>query len=127
MKKLALLFIAMTLVFSACEKDEESKSYEKSDLLGLWEQTDPVAEDASCDSYGVFLEFTNDELKSITDCSGAESSITLEYTFDGKKISYEFFFTINMTIVELTDTKLVVDESIVGIDGSERVTYTRAD
>ena len=128
MKKLALLFGAAILILVACSKDDEEKTFAKADLLGKWQQTNPASEDPGCDSYSVFMEFSETEIISTSTCDGDESlPFSIDYEFDGKKVTYDFIFTITLTIIELTDDKLVCDEEIEGLVDPVRITYTRVD
>lgn len=119
--------MALSLIFAACEKEEDETGFEKSQLLGKWVKVNPAPEDATCSDYNEFIEFSDTQISSGTACDGAESSMSMDYTFDGEKITYQLFFTVNMKVVELTDTKLVTDESVQGVNASERITYDRAE
>ncbi len=127
MKKITILLILTFLFFTGCEKANEASTYEKADLIGKWKQVDPdpVDEDGNCIDYSVVIDITADYLESITNCDEQESSISVTYDFDGKVFSYNFFFDMTMTIVELTDTRMVTDQVLVDFGVSERITYTK--
>lgn len=120
MKKLSILLALFTLFLVSCEEEEDT-SYNKADLLGKWEQVspDPQEDAGDCTDYHLYIEFSDTTYKSITACEGSETSMTMEYEFDGKVVSYSIFgIEVTMTIKELSDTKLVVEESAMGETGT---------
>ena len=130
MRKLSLLlalFAIFAFIIVSCE-EEEDETYEKSDLIGKWEQVSPEPQNDSsdCDAYKLYDEFTEAKYKSITSCDGMETSISIEYEFDGKTISYSMIdYKIKMEIKELTDSKLKYNMSMGGI--SETYEYTKVE
>jgi hypothetical protein len=119
MKKLSLVLAVFAFFIVSCE-EEEDKSWEKADLIGKWEQVSPQPSSSDCDDYKLYDEFSETEYKSITSCDGMESSVSMEYEFDGTTITYSLFGTeVNMEIKELTDSNLKYKMSA----GGETETY----
>lgn len=125
MKKISFVVAALILIFISCNKDKDEVSYQKSELIGLWEQTNPAPEDEMCTDYSSKVRFEEDTISFISSCDGFDSRYFMPYEFDGKTVSYVFLLTMNMEIVELTSTKLVTKEFVTGIDVSETKTYTK--
>ena len=123
MKKLSLILAVFALFIVSCE-EEEDKSWDKADLLGKWEQVTPEPSSSDCSDYSLYDEFTETEYKSITSCDGMESSMSMEYEFDGKAVTYSILGQeVSLNIKELTNSSLKYTMSAGG--ESETYEYTK--
>jgi hypothetical protein len=125
MKKITLILMVVTLVFSvsSCKKDKEDPTYSKSQLIGKWKQTSPALESGQTS----YITFTDTKYKASSASNGMEVSMDeMDYTFDGKS------FTVNMgilgntvyTITGLSATTLSVSSSWNGFAAGD-YTYTK--
>lgn len=121
MKKYTILLLLIGIVAVSCQKDKnEGPTYEKSMLLGKWQQVTP-------DTGGeqIIVTFSDTEFEEVSGTGESALSLTYDYTFDGKVITYVFLVNVHLTINELTSTKLVVTQTADGYPNSMQFTYTK--
>lgn len=125
MKKVFVFVALIALVsvaFTGCKKSTDEPTYTKSQLIGKWKQTSPASDAGKTD----YISFTETKISNIVvPTGGSESSMSYDYTFDGKAIKYNFIVDVILTINELSSTKLVVTATYTGIPGSQQYTYTK--
>lgn len=124
MKKLIYIVSLAALIFIGCN-DEDEKTYDQTDLYGTWSQITPDPTSENSDS--IHLEFTATEMKETTfDGQLLPSSITIEYSFDGKSFTYNLFgVEVKNEINKLNGTTLDFNAKYLG--SSEHHRYTKVD
>jgi len=123
MKKITLFLMVISFVFaSSCKKDSADPTYTKSQIIGKWKQTSPASTAGTTD----YLALTDDKLITSYSINGVETSANgVNYTFDGKVISYDSMLgTITYTIKSLSTTTLSVTMSWMGAVNVD-YTYTK--
>jgi len=117
MKKVLFVLSLILISFSSCKKDEVVLTYTQDKLNGTWEnivKTDGVTDQMIITSNSI-------SEKSIS-ANGTSTIDYTNYSFDGTKITYTFLFVIDeLTINELTDTKLVVTSKLA----EEKIEYKK--
>lgn len=124
---LAVLLAAFVFINVSCSKDDDDdKSYDKSLLVGTWVQTagtDFVACPTGDNAKMVITETEVTEYFTTEDgCLQGSSSMTTDYTFDGKKMDLGLA---TYTIEELNSTTLKVKIAYILGGGSVSATYTK--
>jgi len=136
LKFLSLLFIAVSVGFASCKKDdkEEAAPSNATAIVGKWQKTKEVETEYNSggtkqgeNTNSTFTAEDYVEYKSNGQCVVNEGiSLTLTYQVSGSKITYKYgsFAYGEETIKTVNSTELVLEETDVEDNGSKFVTVT---
>lgn len=114
----------VSIILISCYRNDEDKFWERSLLIGKWEQTGGDNFVACPDGDNKWIQFTETEYTmAFTDNNGCAtiSTITTDYTFDGKTVSSDF---VTYGISNLTETTFEASITEVGLGGGN-VVFTK--
>jgi len=135
-KFLSLLFIAVSVGFASCKKDDKEDTTVTSNatlIVGKWKKTKEVETEYNSNGKGpvhtdsTFTSSDYVEYKSNGQCVVSDGFlITLNYQVDGSKITYKYVGVAygEETIKSINSTQLVTEETDDEGNGTKYVTVT---
>jgi hypothetical protein len=117
-KKIQLLYLVLFTISVFSCSDDEDPSYKQADLVGKWQMTETTSQEYNpddCTTYKRYYEFSLSEFTDSNECDGANGSVTVDYTYNGKNtVQYSFFVDVKLVIKSLNATTLKLDEYVAG-------------